>query len=60
MLNDDNYKPSIGFNNFVDTYGDEIKQVYETLSKQELKNDEISCKIKKTYKNRYFIQKNKE
>lgn len=60
LVNDINYKPSNGFNEFVSIYDDEMNQVYETLSKHELSKNDIFGKIKKTYKNRYFIKKNKD
>lgn len=59
MVNDKDYKPSIGFDDFVNTYQNEIKDVFDALTKQDLKNNEITNKIKKTYKNRYFIKQKK-
>lgn len=55
-----NYKPSDGFMDFCKTNMDVLKKSVEELCKQGLSDsDEVKQKIKKTYKNRYFILTNK-
>lgn len=52
-------KPSIGFDNFCNSHKEVIKREIMSLKKS-LKGDEISEKIKHTYRNRYDIWKSKE
>ena len=55
MVNDD-YKPSTGFNNFCTNNTDILKAEIARLMAQNMKDPgQIQEKIKKTYKNRYFI-----
>jgi len=55
MVNDD-YKPSTGFNNFCANNTDILKAEIARLMAQNMKDSgQIQEKIKKTYKNRYFI-----
>ena len=57
-----NMKPSVGFIDFMDNsdYKNEIDIENIRLKSFKLKSEEILSKLKKTYKNRYFIyQKNK-
>jgi hypothetical protein len=55
-LLEENYKPSTGFEEFCKSYQEllkgEVKQLYENGFKN---SQEIKEKIKKTYKNRYFL-----
>lgn len=57
-------KPEISFNTFMEVYLNEIMEEIDTLRKYseyyELTKDEIiTTKIKKTFKNRYFLKNNK-
>jgi len=55
MVNDD-YKPSTGFQNFCANNTDILKVEISRLMAQNMKDSgQIQEKIKKTYKNRYFI-----
>ncbi len=50
------YKPSNGFDDFCKQYIEELKTEVTNLCKSGIKDpDEIKNKIKKTYKNRYFM-----
>ena len=55
-INDDNYKPSDGFDEFCKSNVSILKEEVSFLCKNGMTNsDEIKQKIKKTYKNRYFL-----
>ena len=55
-INENNYKPSDGFSSFCKDNIEILKEEVSRLSKMGYKNSvEIKNKIKKTYKNRYFI-----
>ena len=55
-IGDANYKPSDGFDNFCNNNLELIKDEISHLTKSGLTDsDEIKQKIKKTYKNRYFL-----
>ena len=55
-INDDNYKPSDGFDEFCKSNISILKEEVAFLCKNGITNsDEIKQKIKKTYKNRYFL-----
>jgi hypothetical protein len=55
-----NYKPSTGFDNFCKQYIDLLKIEVDILFKNGIKDsEEIKNKIKKTYKNRYFMSTTK-
>ena len=55
-IGDANYKPSDGFDNFCNSNLELIKDEISHLTKSGLTDsDEIKQKIKKTYKNRYFL-----
>jgi hypothetical protein len=52
-MSDKEYKPKLGFANFCEKY---IDLLNESISKLTVNDAElISDKIKKTYKNRYFM-----
>ena len=52
----DNYKPSTGFDEFCKEYIEILKLEVSSLCKSGITNsEEIKNKIKKTYKNRYFM-----
>lgn len=52
----DDYKPSIGYNEYYEKFNDEIIETVNKLTKEtNLSNDEVLMKYKKTYKNRYYI-----
>ena len=52
-MSDKEYKPKLGFSNFCEKH---IDLLNETISKLSVNDAElISDKIKKTYKNRYFM-----
>ena len=54
--NEDNYTPAQGFTEFCNMYETELTIEKDRLrTSSELNMDEIEFKIKKTYKNRYFI-----
>jgi len=55
-INNDEYKPSSGFLSFCQEYTDVLKEEVANLCKSGISdNIEIKNKIKKTYKNRYFM-----
>jgi len=54
-LTNDDYKPSEGFNNFCINNVDSLKTEVARLLENEVDSNEIMNKIKKTYKNRYFM-----
>ena len=55
-LGDDDYKPSDGFDEFCKTNLDLLKEEVNMLCRNGFTNsEEIKKKIKKTYKNRYFL-----
>jgi len=59
-LNESWYKPSIGFNDFCKENIELLQQEVELLIKYNIVgSDDIKKKIKKTYKNRYFMIINK-
>ena len=59
-LNDPNYKPSDGFDEFCKSNLDLLKEEIANLCKSGFTDsNEIKQKIKKTYKNRYFLIINK-
>jgi len=51
----DNYKPSEGFLDFCNHHKDELIEEINKLIENQLDSEEILGKIKKTYKNRYFM-----
>jgi len=55
-LKEDDYKPSDGFDEFCKKYIDVLKEEVNMLCRNGFTNsEEIKRKIKKTYKNRYFL-----
>jgi hypothetical protein len=52
-------KPSETFDNFCNKNNDLLKETINYLGKNGLNNEDIKNKIKKTYKNRYFLIKSK-
>jgi len=55
-INEEDYKPSEGFGSFCKEYIDVIKEEVNQLCKNGFSDsNEIKNKIKKTYKNRYFL-----
>ena len=55
-INDNNYKPSDGFDEFCKSNLDLLKEEISNLCKNGFTDsNEIKQKIKKTYKNRYFL-----
>lgn len=55
-INNDEFKPSTGFDSFCKKYVELLKEEVTKLCKNGLTDpNEIKNKIKKTYKNRYFI-----
>ena len=54
-MNFPDYKPSDGFANFCNTNIEELKSESSRLLENNLNSQEIMDKIKKTYKNRYFM-----
>jgi len=52
----DNFSPASGFNNFCANFTTIIRtEVNRMVTENEMKTTEISDKIKKTYKNRYYM-----
>ena len=59
-INSENYKPSEGFEQFCKENVDLLKEEVAVLCRAGITNsDAVKSKIKKTYKNRYFIAINK-
>jgi hypothetical protein len=59
-INTEDYKPSDGFDSFCNKNKDLLREEVSTLCKNGLTDsNEIKNKIKKTYKNRYFLYINK-
>ena len=57
---DTSFKPSVGFVDFCENNKDVLREAVQDLMSQNMKNaEEIEKKVKKTYKNRYFIQTQK-
>ena len=55
-INSENYKPSDGFDEFCKSNIEILKEEVNNLYKNGITNsEEIKQKIKKTYKNRYFL-----
>jgi hypothetical protein len=55
-LTNENYQPKSGFLEFCQENGELIKETINSMFEKDIKNAEIiEGKIKKTYKNRYFI-----
>ena len=54
-LNNKKFKPSEGFDNFCEKNTDLIKKEIELLLDKKIESEDILLKIKKTYKNRYFM-----
>jgi len=54
-LTKNKFKPSEGFDNFCEKNKDLIKKEIEVLLDKKIESDDIMLKIKKTYKNRYFM-----
>ena len=55
-INNDDYKPSDGFDDFCKNHVELLKQDINILCQSGFKNSEdIKSKFKKTYKNRYFL-----
>ena len=52
-------KPSESFVHFCENHKDELREEVSHLLKEKMDKDDILNKIKKTYKNRYFIIANK-
>jgi hypothetical protein len=50
-----NFKPSNGFDNFCNNHADPLKEEILRLQEKMIDNETIKNKIKKTYKNRYFM-----
>jgi hypothetical protein len=60
-INTDNYKPSSGFDDFCKSKTELLKEEVTRLYNSGLKDHiEIKNKLKKTYKNRYFLMANAE
>jgi len=57
--NNVDYKPSTGFISFCSKNTEELKLEIGRLMEHKMNSTEIKHKIKKTYKNRYFIMKTK-
>jgi hypothetical protein len=54
-INERKLKPSVGFSDFCENNREKLKDEIIRLVNCDMKNNEIMNKIKKTYKNRYFI-----
>jgi hypothetical protein len=50
-----NFKPSNGFDDFCNNHADPLKEEILRLQEKRIDNETIKNKIKKTYKNRYFM-----
>jgi len=60
-LQNPDYKPSDGFDDFCSNNKDILKDEIQHLIESQIKDTkEIMSKVKKTYKNRYFIVSNRE
>ena len=60
MLDTIDFKPSIGFVDFCENNKDVLREAVQDLMNQNMKNaEEIEKKVKKTYKNRYFMKTQK-
>ena len=53
--NDDDFKPSNGYDNFVENKTRDIEDEMNKLKDLGLSEDDVIAKFKKTYKNRYFL-----
>jgi hypothetical protein len=60
MLDTMDFKPSVGFVDFCENNKDVLREAVQDLMSQNMKNaEEIEKKVKKTYKNRYFMKTQK-
>lgn len=50
----DNFKPSVGYELFINTYDTIINEQKEKVCNDDFKEEDFNLKVKKTYKNRYF------
>ena len=55
----EDFKPSDGFTDFIKNNSEIIAPTFDKLGGEGLEKEQIDNKFKKTYKNRYFIIKNK-
>ena len=56
-INKDDYSPATGFDVFFENIDSDIQDLINiTKERNEISNDDMKIKIKKTYKNRYFIK----
>jgi len=54
-VNNENYKPSSGFDMFKTEFEDEVSSEFERIKETcDISDEDIELKMKKTYKNRYF------
>ena len=54
-IHKNHYKPSDGYNDFVNNFDDVIGRERSILLSKDFSEDEVLKKIKKTYKNRHFV-----
>jgi hypothetical protein len=54
-IKNEGYKPSVGYSDFCETNSDILRDEVAKMCMGDLSVDDIIQKIKKTYKNRYFI-----
>ena len=57
---DDDFKPSNGYDNFMEHNLSEIETEMQKLKDHGLDNNDVIAKFKKTYKNRYFMISRKQ
>ena len=57
--NNEDFKPSSGFEDFIESCSDIINPSVDKLQESGMEKQHIDDKFKKTYKNRYYIIKNK-
>lgn len=55
-IDNDDYSPANGFNNFCEIYSDIVlKEIKRLFTNYNFTDEDIKYKIKKTYKNRYYL-----
>ena len=56
-INKDDYSPATGFDVFFENIEPDIQDLINiTKERNDISNDDMKIKIKKTYKNRYFMK----
>jgi hypothetical protein len=58
LMSNKNFKPALAYNQFCEQHTELVRQEIRRLMAQNIPSEKMSAKIKKTYKNRYYILHN--